>query len=209
MKRFLLSSVLGSTLGIAVISACGGGGKSTTATQAPRGGSTDDPSCPVAVPGTSVTVEDTNSGAALVFVTTGDAGELRKRAAAMAAMHNDHHGSMGALPDGTNAGDGHAGHDMSGHAGHDMGSGSAPQGHAGHDMGSGNAPQSHAGHDMGNHSGHAGGMIGVHSKADSVDVEGGAKVVFTASAADVAKLQAELRMHAQHMSNGTCAMGRS
>ena len=195
MKRYLLSSILVSTLCAAAVSACGGGGKSTATTQAPRTASSDDPSCPVAVPGTSVTVEDTNTGAALVFITTGDAAEVRKRATAMATMHNDHHGSMGKLPDGTDGGGGHAGHDMSGHAGHDMGSGSAMQGHAGHDMSK--------------HGGHAGGMIGVHSKAESVDVDGGAKLVFTASAADVSKLQGELRMHAQHLSSGTCAMGGS
>ena len=69
--------------------------------------------------------------------------------------------------------------------------------------------QGHEGHDMSKHAGHAGGMIGVHSKADAVDVDGGARLVLTAGAADVAKLQSELRMHAQHLSSGTCAMGSS
>lgn len=194
MKRHLASSILASILGLASVAACGGG-KSTT-TQEPRAATaTDDPSCPVSVPGTSVSVEDTNTGAALVFVTTSDVAELRKRVAAMAQMHNDHHGAMGPLPDGTGAAGAHAGHDMSGHAGHDMGSGSAAQGHAGHDMGG--------------HGGHAGGMMGVHSKAESVDVDTGAKLVFTAAPADVAKLQGEMRMHAQHLSGGTCAMGSS
>ena len=49
---------------------------STTPPPAPHG----DPSCPVEVPGTSVTVEDMPTGAALVFVTTGDVTELQSRA---------------------------------------------------------------------------------------------------------------------------------
>ena len=162
----------------ALLAACGGSAKSTPATKPVA---TDDPSCPVSVPGTSVTVEDTAGGAALVFVTTGDAADLRKRVAAMATMHNDHHGKMGPLPDGKDAG----------HAGHDM--------HAGHG--------SHAGHGGGEHADHAGGMIGVHSKATSEQIESGAKLAFVASAADVGKLQSELRMHAQHLASGTCKMG--
>lgn len=188
------------------IAACGGGAKSApTTTTAPKTATAEstDSSCPVAVPGTSVTVEDASAGAALVFVTTGDVAELRRRVTAMATMHNDHHGSMGALPDGKDGGGGHAGHDMGGHAGHDMGGA-----HAGHDMSGGGG---HAGHDMSGskHAGHAGGMIGVHSKAEASDVEGGAKITFIANGADVAKLQRELRMHAQHFSAGTCGMSKS
>ena len=159
------------------VAACGSGPAATTtptpATTAP--GAATDPSCPVAVPGTSVTVEDAPSGAALVFVTTGDVAELRRRVATMASMHNEHHGAMGPLPDGTDAGGGHEGHDMSGHEGHDM------SGHAGHDMAGGP------------HAGHAGGMIGVHSRATASDIEGGAKLAITASSGDVAKLQSELQ----------------
>lgn len=169
------------------LAACGGSAKSAApTTPAPASASaTTDPSCPVSVAGTSVSVEDTTNGAALVFVTTGDVAEVRRRAASLAAMHNDAHGKMGALPDGTSGGGehtGHGGHDMSGHAGHDMG---------------------------GAHAGHAGGMIGVHSKAVASDIEGGAKVTFIANAADVGKLQSELRMHAEHLASGTCAMDAS
>jgi hypothetical protein len=175
------------------LAACGSSSRpaepTTTSTKAAP--TANDPSCPVAVAGTSVTVEDASNGAALVFVTTGDVADVRKRAAALASMHNDHHGKMGALPDGSSAGGEHAGHDMSGHAGHDM------SGHAGHDMSGGE------------HAGHAGGMIGVHSKANVSDIDGGAKVLFVANGADVAKLQSELRMHAQHLASGTCAMGSS
>lgn len=191
--QFLKLPALLLSIGLA---ACGGSSAPATTTTTPvakAAPASDDPSCPVMVPGTSVTVEDTANGAALVFVTTGDAADVRRRVASFASMHNDHHGKMGALPDGTDAGGGgHAGHDMSGHAGHDT------SGHAGHDTSGGNA-----------HAGHAGGMIGVHSKATASDVEGGAKLTFVASGADVAKLQGELRMHAQHMSGGSCAMGPS
>jgi hypothetical protein len=172
------------------VAACGGpSSPSTTTPKATVAAS--DPSCPVAVAGTSVTVEDAPNGAALVFVTTGDIADVRRRAAALAQMHNDHHGAMGPLPDGTDAGGAHGGHDAhAGHAGHDK------SGHAGH-------------HGGGAHAGHAGGMIGVHSKATASDVEGGAKVTFVANGDEIAKLQGELRMHAQHLAAGTCAMGKS
>jgi hypothetical protein len=174
----------------ASLAACGGSSSSAGPTTTPAKTATaDDPSCPVAVPGTSVTVEDAANGAALVFVTTGDVAEVRKRVATLASMHNEHHAAMGPLPDGTDAGGG-------GHAGHDA--------HA-HHAGSGDA---HAGHG-GAHAGHAGGMIGVHSKATASDIDGGAKVTFVANGGDVGKLQSELRMHAQHLSAGTCQMGKS
>jgi hypothetical protein len=127
----------------------------------------DDPTCPVLVPGTSVTVEDTNDGAALVFVTTGDAAAVRKRAAALAEMHTSHHAAMG----------------------HDM-----------HDMHGGDA---HGGGQMGQ----MGMMISTHSNASVAEIPNGARVVFVAAdAANVGGLQSELRMHAQHLANGTCEM---
>jgi hypothetical protein len=186
-----ISAVLAS-LAFSMLAACGGSGGAAKelANPTPTATTADDPSCPVAVPGTSVTVEDTDTGAALVFVTTGDAAELRTRVAAMAEMHNEHHGSMGPLPTGNETG---AGHDHSGHAGHGGGGGS----HEGHDMGGGG----------GEHAGHAGGMIAVHSAASTEEIDGGARLVLVAAPADVAKLQDELRMHAQHLSSGTCEMG--
>ena len=205
------------------VAACGGSSGSAPSPTTPKPAPTAsaaDPSCPVAVSGTSVTVEDAPNGAALVFVTTGDVAEVRRRAAELARMHNDHHAAMGPLPDGTEAGGGHAGHaghgdpaggdahaGHGGHAGHHMGGyhmgGHGGGGHAGHGGGG------HAGHGGGAHAGHMGGMIGVHSKATASDVEGGAKVTFVAGGADVGKLQGELRMHAQHLAAGTCAMGKS
>lgn len=138
-----------------LVAACGGSSSGTTTPSTSAGDTAaGDPSCPVAVPGTSVTVEDTDTGAALVFVTTGDVAELRKRVAAMGSMHNDHHGKMGPLPTGAEAG----GHDHSAHAGHGGGGGAADE---------------HAGMDHGEHAGHAGGMISVHSKAETGDIDGG------------------------------------
>ncbi len=170
-----IASILFASLVAIAGAACGGSSASQT-TAAPERDRADDPSCPVAVAGTSVTVEDTDRGAALAFVTTGDVAEVRKRAAAMASMHNEQHAAMGPLPTGDEAG-----------GGHDM---------AGMDHGDGG----------GEHGGHAGGMISVHSQVAAEDIDGGARLVFTAMPDDVGALQDELRQHAQHMSSGTCSM---
>lgn len=174
------------------IAACGGSKPASSSSAPAAASATDDPSCPVTVPGTSVSVEDTATGAALVFVTTGDVAAVRQRVAALAGMHNDHHGKMGPLPDGSGGGAhaGHGGMDHGSHAAHGGG------GHGGH----GSAGD-------GEHAGHAGGMIGVHSKAEVAEIDGGARVVLVAGPDDVAKLQSELRMHAEHLSSGTCKMG--
>jgi hypothetical protein len=184
-----------SSLAFTLLAACGGSSTATKATTtpttstttAPSAGTDDDSSCPVAVAGTSVTVEDTETGAALVFVTTGDENELRKRVSAMAAMHNEQHRAMGPLPTGNEAGGGH-------------------DHHAHHDM-SANEHASHGAHASGsNHAGHAGGMIGVHSAASAEELSDGARLVFIVAPADIGKLQTELRTHAQHLSSGTCEM---
>jgi hypothetical protein len=52
-----------------------------------------DPSCPLLVPGTSITAEDS----AWVFVTTGDVARVRARGTALAAMHNDRKGDPGSM----------------------------------------------------------------------------------------------------------------
>ena len=67
----------------------------TAPTSAPT--TAGDPSCPLEVPGTSISVEDTATGAALVFVTTGDAAQVRTRANAFVAMHSKHEGPNSAL----------------------------------------------------------------------------------------------------------------
>lgn len=193
--RFILRN-LAAALTLAV-AACGGSSSSATRPSSPGGSETaaaGDPSCPVAVPGTSVTVEDTDTGAALVFVTTGDVADLRERVATMARMHNETHGKMGPLPTGAESG----GHDHGSHAGGGAAAGGGDHAAMGHGASASG---------QGDHAGHAGGIISVHSKADLAEVDGGARLVFIAGAADVGKLQSELRMHAQHLASGSCAMG--
>lgn len=158
-----------------VLVACGGSATQTTTTT-PKAAA--DPACPVEVAGTSVTVEDTDTGAALVFVTTGDVADVRRRAGVMAQKHNEHHAAMGPLPDGKDTGGGHEHH---------------------HD----HAAMNHANHG-GAKSG--GSMIGVHSKATTAEITGGVKLAFIAGSSDVGKLQSELRMHAQHYAAGSCEM---
>jgi len=74
---------------VAALIGCGG---SSPKTAPPPPAHDNDPTCPVEVAGTSVTVEDTDSGAAFVFITTGDASAVRTRATALADMHNAHAG---------------------------------------------------------------------------------------------------------------------
>jgi hypothetical protein len=108
----------------------------------------DDPTCPVVVPGTSVTVEDTDKGAALVFVTTGDVGSVRAHAKALAAAITNH-----------------------------------------------DAASSFAS------------MLSTPATAEASDIDKGARVTLAAQKPDdVAALQSELRMHAQHLASGTCKM---
>ena len=71
-------------LALALATACGAPHDRPTTVTQPHD---DDPSCPVLVPGTSVTVEDTDKGAALVFVTTGDVDGVRTRAKTLALAH--------------------------------------------------------------------------------------------------------------------------
>jgi hypothetical protein len=81
-------------LGIAVCAACGHAPSGASAHAAVPSG---DLTCPIEVPGTSVAIEDTDHGAALVFVTTGDVWEVFNRANTFAAMHQNpnHKGSAG------------------------------------------------------------------------------------------------------------------
>src|SRR5688572_28737173 len=100
MLRFALLA-FSAVVVVVVAVACGASSSSGAIEPGPPAVTAGDPSCPVEVPGTSVTVEDTDTGAALVFVTTGDIAEVRRRAAALAQTHNEHHGKMGPLPTGS------------------------------------------------------------------------------------------------------------
>jgi hypothetical protein len=141
MKRLMLSIVL---------AACGGGSASPShETAKPTPTTASDPSCPLEVPGTSVSVEDTATGAALVFVTTSDAAAVRTRAQAFAEMHAKHDGPRAAM----------------------------------------------------------GMMFPAEWTASAKEIEGGARVEFAAGKPEGAgDVQSQLRMHAGHLTSGTCAM---
>lgn len=125
-----------------LVAACGGQpAKHDTTVQAPPQAS--DPTCPLEVPGTSVTVEDANDGAAMVFVTTGNAADVQTRADAFAAAHATANNGFAA-------------------------------------------------------------MVAKSAAVTSQHVDHGAKLVFTGS--DAASIQSELRMHAGHLSAGSCQM---
>lgn len=156
----------------------------------PVAGKADDPTCPIVVAGTSLTVEDTEDGAALVFVTTGDAAAVQARSRALADMHNAKHAKMEAPKAGI------GGHDHAGHAGHD---------HAGHDHAE--AQQGDAAQGQMGQTGQMGEMIAAHSTATVAELPNGARVVFAVPAGgDAGALQSELRMHAGHLTHGTCEM---
>jgi len=145
MRMFLSCLVVVTALG-----ACGSTSSPTgTATPTPAPRAADDPTCPLLVPGTSLSVEDTTNGAALVFVTTGDPLAVRARAAALAEMHTKHDGPATAM----------------------------------------------------------GMMFTAGSTATATEVEGGARVEFAAAQPDgAAQIQKELRMHASHLTSGSCEM---
>jgi hypothetical protein len=132
------------SLALVLLVACGQPAKHEATTPAPAGAAPNDPTCPLEVPGTSITVEDTTDGAAMVFVTTGNAADVQARADAFAAQH------AGATGDTFAA------------------------------------------------------MVARNATVTAQRIDHGAKLVFTG--ADAAAIQSELRMHAGHLSAGSCAM---
>jgi hypothetical protein len=82
-------------LALMLLLGCSSPAKKTVEPPSPT--TADDPTCPIVVPGTSITVEEAAEGPAFVFVTTGDVGEVRKRAGALAMMHNQRGGPESAL----------------------------------------------------------------------------------------------------------------
>jgi hypothetical protein len=131
------------SLALILLVACGQPAKHE-ATTPPPAAAAQDPTCPLEVPGTSLTVEDTNDGAALVFVTTGDASSVQTRADAFAAQHASATGDTFAA------------------------------------------------------------MVAKTANVTAERIDHGAKLVFTGG--DPAAIQSELRMHAGHLSAGSCAM---
>ena len=130
------------SLALILLVACGQPAKHEATTPPPA--VSTDPTCPLEVPGTSLTVEDTNDGAAMVFVTTGDATDVQTRADAFAAQHATATGETFAA------------------------------------------------------------MVAKAANVKSERIDHGAKLVFTGG--DAAAIQSELRMHAAHLSAGSCAM---
>ena len=133
--------------------------------------------CPMAVEGTAARAEDVEGGAALVFTTTGDLADLRRRVGGMAEMHNEHHaeGMMGGPA-------GSPGADVPPGPGAGMG-----MGHMGGKMG--------------------GGMMMPAATARTEDVEDGVRLVFTPrDPADLGTLREKVAHHAQNMAAGECPM---
>ena len=179
MSRFLLSFSMFALL------ACGGGKSSSHVTTTPAEPAPAAASeCPMDVAGTSVTFEETPTGGALVFVTTGDAATLRAHIAKWAEVHNAHHGAMGPLP-----------------TGDEQPAAGGEHHHHHHGGGGGGA---------GAHEGHGGGsfqtMIGVHSRAAATDIDGGARLELITFPDQVAALRDDLRGHVEHLSGMGCAM---
>lgn len=142
MKKLCLSLLIAAA-------GCGGKPAPKTTSETSTPAKADDPTCPLLVPGTSVSVEDTPIGASLMFVTTGDAAAVRTRATALAAMHNKHDGPASAM----------------------------------------------------------GMMFPPAWQATTQEIEGGARVDFAAKSEDGApKVSEELRMHASHLTGGSCEM---
>jgi hypothetical protein len=155
--------------------------------------------CPMQVQGTQVAAEDTQDGVALLFTTSGDVAELRKRVHHLAEKHqmrmsnrnlNTAAGAMG--PHGPMGPGGMGPHGQ-------MGPGASGAGHAmGHEHAMGH------GHAMGDE---PDGMHMVPSTARVEDIDRGARIVLTpVDAGKLAELRAHTRERAAHMAAGHCPM---
>jgi hypothetical protein len=79
------------TLVILLALGCGSPAKPVdkpTVTDAQPATAEGDPTCPLLVPGTSISVEDTDKGPAFVFVTTGDVAAVRAKGKELVATYN-------------------------------------------------------------------------------------------------------------------------
>lgn len=169
--------------------------------------------CPMTVPDTKVSAEDTATGAALTFTTTPDQVQaLREKVAAMAEMHNRHHagtGGHGDMHGSAGAGGMEAGAQAGTGAGEAHGEAQAEAGAAGAHgdaQGSAGAGGMHGSmHGGTGQGGMEGGMVAARASAE--DVEGGARLVLTPNdPADLLKLQSMVRAHAEYMEQSGCPM---
>lgn len=138
---------------------------------------------------------DTETGIALVFTTSGDVSELRARVAQMAEHQQKmmSQGHMGMMHSGKHSGD------------HGKEPGAKPEA-AAHDHTNSAADQPNSGCTC---CAHAEGMHGkrVEHTAQVVEVEGGAKIVYTPKQpADLAALREQLRGKVKMMQEGKCPM---
>lgn len=142
--------------------------------------------CPMIVAGTQVAASDAPAGEALTFTTaSGDVGEVRRRAHAMAEGHD--HGAAGA-----------------GHGGMGHGAGMMGAGMMGHGMMGTGGGQARVGQGPG-------GGHGVHeaaippSRMAVEDVDGGARIVVTPDdPADLETVRSAVRARARHMQQHGC-----
>jgi hypothetical protein len=146
--------------------------------------------CPVEVPGTTVSEQDSQGGAALVFGTTGDVLEVRTRVRAMAEMHNRRQGG--------------------GHPGMGDGGMRMPWPDGGMMHGGMRMPGPDGGMRMPWPDGgmmHGGMMMGPPAEARAEDLERGAQLVLTAAKpSDIGALRAHARQMAERMGQGHCFM---
>lgn len=178
------------------LGACGGSQNSPPVAAGPAP-STDSMAvggmCPMHVQGTQVAAEDTQDGVALLFTTSGDVAELRKRVHHLAERHQmqmsnrDPNAAPGAMGPHSPMGPG----PMGPHG--QMGPGAAGAGHAmGHGHAMGDEPK---------------GMHAVPSTARVEDIDRGARIVLTpVDAGKLAELRAHARERAAHMAAGHCPM---
>jgi len=145
-----------------------------------------DDRCPMGVAGTAVAVEDTATGAALVFASTGDLPSLRARVDGWATRHNQRHGAMGPLPTG------------------DETAAAAP---------AGGDPHAHHHHHGGGEAGGAAARssdpdpaawINAHSRAEASETAQGTRLTFTTFPDQVPALQTELRRSAEQLGSSGC-----
>jgi hypothetical protein len=167
--------------------------------------------CPMGVAGTSAQTEDTANGVAVVFTTTGDVNELRRRVAHMADMHNQHHaqpghaGTMhGQVPaevvgeNGTGHGGSHGVAGKEGAAGKAGTAGGTTPSGAGQGGSHGIAGQSLTAEQQ---------SIIANTEARAEDIEGGARLVFTPrDPGQLTTMRDQLRLHAQQMAMEQCPM---
>jgi hypothetical protein len=150
--------------------------------------------CPMGVQGTTVQATETSDGMSMAFTTTGDVGELRKRAHGMSdRMNGQASGAMGTSGMMMKGGDGGAGMMMGSGMGHP---GMMGDGGAGMMMGSG----------MG-HPGMMGGSM-PPMNVQVEDIEGGARLRMTPrDPSRVAEMKKHVQQHAQMMNQGhSCPM---